>query len=381
MSRAAVRDAIGDIAHFADALRDRGLTVTPDQMSDMARSLTLVDPTRRSQVHAAFRALAITDPAHRRPFDEEFESFFGALVARPEPSRPQDQPSITRTVKPILEADMAGLDTEDDFGRTGASATERLAARDFAGLDEDEAMEARRLVMTMFWQPSEFRTRRWVPHRAGARPDLRRTLRESVGPEGDLMRLEMRRRRRRRRPLIIIADVSGSMELYADLFLVFAHAARQRLGDVEVFTFSTRLTRITDDLDKRDTRAALDAANRSVTDWSGGTRIGEAFAQWNKEWSRRLARGRPVALVLSDGWDCGDPDVLAAEAARLARSVHRLIWLNPLAARPDYEPSTRGMRAVLPHVDHLMAAASVNDLRDLVRLLDTTMAGRPVTHR
>jgi uncharacterized protein with von Willebrand factor type A (vWA) domain len=238
-------------------------------------------------------------------------------------------------------------------------------------MDDAQLAEARRLVMGMIWQPSDFRTRRWVHDDSGRKPDLRRTLHASVGPEGDLMRIEMRRRRLRQRPLIILADVSGSMELYADIFLVFAHSAQQRLENVEVFTFSTHLTRITEDLRRRDPRIALAAATRTVTDWSGGTKIGDAFASWNRQWSRRLARGRPVAMVLSDGWDCGDPDLLANETARLARSVDNLIWLNPLAARHDFAPITRGMRTVLPHVDYLLPAASVDDLRGLVRLLDT----------
>ena len=185
------------------------------------------------------------------------------------------------------------------------------------------------------------------------------------------MRIALKKRRLRQRPLIVIADISGSMEKYADLFLVFAHAAQHRLGDVEVFTFSTELTRITDELRKRDTKAALSAVTSSVSDWSGGTKIGEALAVWNKQWSRRLARGGPVALILSDGWDCGDPALLSEEMARLARSVHMVIWLNPLAARSEYQPATRGMRAVLPHIDHLLPAASVHDLKGVVTLLDS----------
>jgi hypothetical protein len=161
------------------------------------------------------------------------------------------------------------------------------------------------------------------------------------------------------------------MEKYADLFLVFAHAAQKRLESVEAFTFSTELTRITDDLNRRDTKTALSRVSASVRDWSGGTKIGEAFAEWNRLWSRRLSRGGPIALILSDGWDCGDPGQLSLEMARLARSVHRVIWLNPLAARSDYRPATRGMQAVLPHIDHLLPAASVMDLRGVVRLLDS----------
>jgi uncharacterized protein with von Willebrand factor type A (vWA) domain len=192
-----------------------------------------------------------------------------------------------------------------------------------------------------------------------------------VRPEGDLIQIVRKSRRKRQRPLIIIADISGSMEKYADLFLVFAHAAQRRIDEVEVFTFSTHLTRITEDLKRRDTQAALSKVATSARDWSGGTKIGEAIAEWNRLWSRRLTRGGPIVLILSDGWDCGDPKLLELEMARLSRTVNKIVWLNPLAARADYRPATRGMQAVLPYVDHLLPAASVFDLRGVVRLLDT----------
>jgi hypothetical protein len=273
-------------------------------------------------------------------------------------------------MKPVLR-ELTDMSDTDTHSQGGASAVENVAARDFADLDEDQLAEARRLVMAMMWQPSEVKTRRWSPSRTGTHPDLRRTLRGSTRPEGDLMPIVRRQRRKRQRPLIIIADISGSMEKYADLFLVFAHAAQRRIDDVEVFTFSTELTRITEDLKRRDTQSALSRVSVSVKDWSGGTKIGEALAEWNRRWSRRLTRGGPIALILSDGWDCGDPGLLGREMARLARTVHKVIWLNPLAARADYRPATRGMQAVLPHVDHLLPAASVMDLRGVVRLLDS----------
>ncbi|MCI0678796.1 MAG: VWA domain-containing protein [Actinobacteria bacterium] len=361
---------VRDIATFADALRSRGMTVTPDQMTDMTRSLGLVDPARRSQVHAALRSLAVTDPSQREIFDEEFDHFF-SRSHRSRSTEPKGSSLLAASAVSHVKQRVGDEGTDDAVTHDGASAVENVSGRDIADLDDDQLAEARRLVSAMFWRPTDFRTRRWVLDDAGRRPDMRRTLHAGVGPEGDLMRLEMRRRRTRQRPLIIIADISGSMERYADLFLFFAHAAQHRLEHVEVFTFSTRLTRITDDLAKRDARTALASAGRTVTDWSGGTMIGEAFAAWNRMWSRRMARGRPVAMILSDGWDCGDPGLLAVETARLARSVGSLIWLNPLAGRADYTPATRGMRTVLPHVDHLLPAASIDDLRDLVRLLDT----------
>lgn len=360
---------VRDLATFAQALRGRGLTVTLDQVSDMARAFTLVDPSSRDQIYASLRALTITGPDQRTPFDEEFERFFHA---RPTPLPAQERARLApvSAVRPIVQQD-AGTPASDTRSQTGASPNERLAGRDFTHLDEDQLADARRLVMAMAWQPTDVRTRRWMPSSSGTTPDLRRTLRGSTRPEGDLMPIMRRERRKRQRPLIIIADISGSMEKYADLFLVFAHAAQRRLESVEVFTFSTELTRITDDLRRRDVDTALSRVSSTVNDWSGGTKIGEAFAEWNRRWSRRLSRGGPIAMILSDGWDCGDPALLRTEMARLARSVHEVMWLNPLAARADYRPATRGMQAVLPHVDYLLPAASVVDLRGVVRLLDS----------
>ena len=361
---------VSEIAAFAQALRRRGMTVTPEQASDMAEALTLVDLSKRSEVYAALRCLAVTDPGHRVPYDEEFRRLFDGRGGRDPDEGSERRAAPGAAAAPVLET-ISEEELEGASAETGASASENAARRDFAELDDAQLAEAKRLVMTMLWQPSDARTRRWAPESRGRRPDMRRTLHGAVGPEGDLLRVEMLRRRVKQRPLIVITDVSGSMERYADVFLVFAHSALQRLRHVEAFAFSTRLTRITDDLRRRDTRASLAAVSRSVTDWAAGTKIGEAIAEWNKTWSRRMCRGGPTALVLSDGWDCGDPDLLSSEMARLSRSVHRVIWLNPLAGRAGYEPTTRGMRAVLPHIDHLLPAASVRDLRGVVRLLES----------
>jgi uncharacterized protein with von Willebrand factor type A (vWA) domain len=330
----------------------------------------MVDPANRSHVHAALQCLTVNDPGERVPFDEEFLAFFGG-GRMPRTSEQHDaNMNATSAAKPLFQP-VPKEREGDTTDRAGASAMERVGGRDFSTLDDDDLLIARQLVANMLWQPTDFRTRRWRDSRHGARPDLRKTFREAVGPAGDLLKLEMRDRKKKQRPLIVIADISGSMEKYADLFLVFAHAATRRLRDVETFTFSTGLTRITDELRRRDAKAALARVTESVTDWSGGTQIGVAFARWNRMWSRRLARGGPVVLILSDGWDCGDPELLEMEMARLSRSVHRVIWLNPLAARTTYEPATRGMQAVLPYVDHLLPAASVSDLKGVIRLLES----------
>jgi uncharacterized protein with von Willebrand factor type A (vWA) domain len=334
--------------------------------------LTLVDLAVRTQAKASLRSLAVTDPSQIPIFDEEFEKFFANT---PSPLTPKNlDVGVARRVVNPLQAS-TGTSTMEVSAQTGASAVERLATRDFADLDDYDLQEARRLVMTMMWHPTDYRTRRWSPG-DGRKPHLRRTLREAVGPTGDMMSMSWKRRRRKERPLIIIADISGSMERYADIFLVFAHAAQRRLREVEIFTFSTRLSRITEDMNRRDTRSALARVADRVTDWSSGTQIGEALGEWNRLWSRRLARGGPVVMILSDGWDCGDPGLLAGEMARLARSVHQVIWLNPLAARESYEPLTRGMQAVLPHIDQLLPAASVNDFKGVVKVLDSVAGAR-----
>ncbi|MDP8958514.1 MAG: VWA domain-containing protein [Actinomycetota bacterium] len=225
------------------------------------------------------------------------------------------------------------------------------------------------------------RSRRLAPAGRPGRPDLRRTLRRLVKHEGPMIPLAFADRRLRRRPLLILADVSGSMERYTDLLLHFIHGARGRLGRVEAFVFSTRLTRITRQLRGRDPNAALAEVGQAVHDWSGGTRIGESLRTFNRNWSRQVGRGGPIALVISDGWDRGSPQLLQEEMARFARSVHRVVWLNPLAGQEGYQPEARGMRTVLPYVDQFLPAANLSDLAAVIRLLESMSMWRHQVRR
>ena len=202
-------------------------------------------------------------------------------------------------------------------------------------------------------------------------PDLRATMRMLTGPKGDLMPLAFTERRLKQRPLVVLADISGSMERYSEMLLHFIHGAQQRFSAVESFVFATRLTRITRQLRRRNPTDALASAAQAVPDWSGGTRIGDAFGTYNRDWSRRVGGGGPIALIISDGWDTGDPGYLALEMRRLARSVHRVIWLNPLAGRAGFTPEARGMAAALPHVDDLLAGGTARNLFDLIELLES----------
>jgi hypothetical protein len=244
------------------------------------------------------------------------------------------------------------------------SDTGGLAAKDFAAFTADELAEARVALAQLVWQPGQRRTRRWIRGR-GARIDLRRAIAHSLRSGGDLVKLPRRTRRQRPRPLVVLCDVSGSMERYSRMLLHFVHAVTQRHGRVETFLFSTRLTRVTRELRATSPDDALAAVSGSVTDWSGGTRIGPALKEFHQRWSRRVLHGGPVALLISDGWDRGDPVELGEQVARLQRSCHRVIWLNPLIGTTNYAPLTRGLQAALPFVDDFLPVRTLTNLAQL----------------
>jgi len=258
---------------------------------------------------------------------------------------------------------------------SGYSPEELLRRKDFEDLTWAEAEQVKHLLAQAPWRMAERRTRRLRPS-SGGRIDLRRTIRHGIRSSGELVRLLHRQPRMRRRPLVLLCDVSGSMERYSRLLLIFAHAIARR-EDVETFVFSTRLTRITRLLRRRDIDRALSEVGRSVHDFSGGTRIGQAMAMFNRVWARRVLSHGAVVIVVSDGWDRGDPELLATELARLRRMSHRLIWLNPLLGSEGYEPVTRGMAAALPHTDDFLSAHNLEALDQLGGLLAGIDRRRP----
>ena len=351
---------------FTRRLREVGLPAVPGLSADLLTAVQTDGLAGGPDNYYAMRALAVRRPEHIPLFDEVFLDFFGSGKV-PEIMTEEETVEI-EAVRPTGEGEET---TDDAEAQAGASCAERLSRRDFFDMDEEEWAAAQRLISEMRFRSAETRSHRWTPDPRGSRPDLRRVFRRMTRPDGEMLHLQFQSRRPRRRPLLILADVSGSMERYTEAFLYFTHALRGRLGRVEAFVFSTRLTRITREMTRRDPTDALAMVSESVRDWSGGTRIGEAFDQFNRRWSRRVARGGPICLVLSDGWDCGEPELLAQAAAKLARSVHSVVWLNPLAAHEDYSPATRGMQAVLPHLDHLVPAASVSDLSSIIELIES----------
>ena len=372
-----------NLVHFARYLRATGLSVVPRTARDLVEASQAVGLADRADLYHAFKSVTVVRHAEIPIFDEAFDLFFGSgamvmTTAEGVVDLPggDDRAATLPVLRAVGTSDAADESADDLTDTVGGSYAERLAARDFADLSALNQEEVRRMLANMVWRAADAPSRRWHPAARGSRPDLRRTFRGLVGPEGDLMPLAYADRRRRRRPLVVLADVSGSMERYTEMFLHFVHAAQGRLGRVEAFVFATRLTRISREIRRRDAATALRRVGTVVEDWSGGTRIGESLQEFNREWSRRVTRGGAIGLVISDGWDTGDTAVLEREMARFSRSMHRVIWLNPLAGRDGYAPETRGMRAVLPHVDDFLPAATLLDLRGVVRLLESVPSHR-----
>ncbi len=330
-------DLLPRLGAFARLLHDAGVEAGPRRLTDATRALGYVDLAQQADFRAALRSVFVG----RKEDIPIFEAAFDIFWAPPDP----------RVTAGMIPGRSRSLPLSPEFDEMTWQETEQV----------------RRLLAQTPWRVAERRTRRLRPARGG-RIDLRRSARHAIRSSGELMQLFYRRPRVRRRPVVLICDVSGSMERYSRLLMIFAHAIARR-EDLEAFVFSTRLTRITRLLRTRDLDRALESVSRGVHDFSGGTRIGDALGDFNRHWARRVLGHGAVVIIVSDGWDRGDPEHLTAELKHLRRSAHRLIWLNPLLGSEGYQPLTRGMAAALPHCDDFLAAHNVQALEDLGRLL------------
>jgi len=372
-------DLLPRLGAFARLLHDAGLEAGPRRLTDATRALAFIDLKQQTDFRNALRAVFVSRKEDLPTFEAAFDIFWAPPDPRASagmiPGRSRALPLSPERAK--VWANALGLNasqmnreqnpTEFPARSSGYSAEELLRHKDFEDMTWAETEQVRRLLEQAPWRVAERRTRRLRPSRTG-RFDLRRSARHAIRSSGELMTLFHRKPRVRRRPLVLICDVSGSMERYSRLLMIFAHAIARR-EDLEAFVFSTRLTRITRLLRQRDLDRALDSVSKGVRDFSGGTRIGDALSDFNRHWARRVLGHGAVVIIISDGWDRGDPAQLTAELVHLRRSAHRLIWLNPLLGSEGYEPLTRGMAAALPYCDDFLAAHNVDALDDLGKLL------------
>ena len=367
---------------FGRILRGLGLDVNPGRMMDLVSALDTIEIGNKADFFYAARTLLVHEREDLELFDEAFELFWRkpaeswglewqGLIRRRRSTKPVVTPPPLKDEPPSTnDSDSASKETTTVIEVTRTySDREVLRHKDFAQMTVEESEAVRQMMAHLRWKISERRTRRRRPGK-GELLDLRRTLRRSLRSGGEIFSLAYREPKLKPRPLVIVADISGSMERYTRVLLHFIYGMKAALTQpVEAFVFSTRLTRITRPLQIRDLDLALKNVSELVHDWAGGTRIGESLKYFNFEWGRRVLGRGAVVLIISDGWDRGDIELLHREMARLKRNCHRVIWLNPLLGAPDYEPLTRGIQAALPHIDNFLPVHNLASLEDLANRL------------
>ena len=358
---------------FARALRAAGVNVTQDRSQGFLAATALLDLADERATWVAGRSTLCAGPDDLARFDAVFEAFFNARDGlprtRPAPPAPPSPSQLPETER---DADGSGEDEEPDVVFASASATEVLRHRDVASLTPAEKHRLATMFATLHPRPPMRRTARHQPWRRG-QVDASRTLRNSLRRMGEPAQISWRRRGIKPRRVVLLVDVSGSMSSYADALLRLAHrltvALRAQGGVVETFTVGTRLTHLTRSMRQRDAERALVAAGETVPDWSGGTRLGETLRIFMDRWGQRgLARGS-VVVVFSDGWERGDPSLLAEQMARLHRIAHRVVWVNPHRGKSGYEAVQQGVLAALPHVDDFVAGHSLATYADLTEVI------------
>jgi len=399
---------LGRIVRFGHALRAAGLDANPGRIADFTASIGAIDLHRRDDFYYAARATLLSRPDQRDAFDEIFARFWPAgriPLDAGDPGAegaPQLQPALQQgeegesgegegaeqraVASAAANQEPDSQQSLEDASAPGTavmsySAQEVLKDKNFGDFTEAELELARRLMERMRWRSARRLTRRMERAQQGRQLDLRRTVRRAFSTGGETLSWARKERKLKPRPIVLICDVSGSMERYTRLLLQFLHTVSHGTGaSVETFVFATRLTRITPSLRRRRVVDALARVADEVADWSGGTRTGESLASFNRAWARRVLGRGAVVLIISDGWDRGDVEQLGKEMARLHRTSYRLMWLNPLLGSPNYRPLTRGMQAALPHLDDFLPVHNLNALEALVDRLASLPIRRAGTH-
>jgi uncharacterized protein len=367
-------DLAGSVVGFARTLRAAGIDASPDRVHALLAALDELGAASVGHVYWAGRLTMCADPDDLDRYDRVFAAFFSGSPAA---ARTRTHHQV-RIGPDAVGRDAAGGTSEDAPTVTAvtreASARELLRHRDVTTLDDLERAELRRLLTTFSLVADTRRSRRRMPGLRGE-VDRRRTVRRMLRAGGEPGSLHRSERREQPRRVVLLVDVSGSMAGYADALLRFAHAAaRGRTATTEVFTLGTRLTRISEELSHRDPDTAMRAVSAAIPDWSGGTRLADTLREFLDRWGQRgLARGA-VVVVLSDGWETGDPAELGTQMARLGRFAHRVVWANPRAGRAGFEPTAAGMAAALPHCDQLVEGHSLAALERLAAVVAASSA-------
>ncbi|HEU0169215.1 MAG TPA: VWA domain-containing protein [Chloroflexota bacterium] len=370
----------GNVVDFGVALRGRGLLVTPTEAIDGLRALESIDLSDRREFYLALRTVMTSNFDDYPVFDEVFGEFWPDLYSEDEFEQGNDELDDGDSMGEGAEGEMGeggsksvsqdvDVRAEGEEGEeadvAGYSSEEVLASKDFSSFQTEELEEMIRVTLRMARKLATRLSRRTTHAKRGHLIDRRRTVRRNMKYGADILELAFQKKKIKKTKLVLLCDVSGSMDIYSRFLLQFIYALQSNFAKCESFVFSTQLSRVTEYFRDQDIYEALDTISKEVLDWSGGTRIGQSLATFNEDWASSVLDQRTVVIMLSDGWDTGDADLLEREMATLERRAGRLIWLNPLMANPGYQPLCRGMRTALPYVEVFAPAHNLNSLMEL----------------
>jgi uncharacterized protein with von Willebrand factor type A (vWA) domain len=379
---------IENVLLFGAILRRRKLDVTTRRTLDALESLSYIDIFNREDFYTALRANLVSDEADLERFDRTFNEFWTPVrfdeIERDEVEQQSDETLESaqddEEGEPQIEDFLTDEENEDDEDDSqeretpGYSLEEVLRKKDFSTYTDDDVRNVRKLIQKLAPKIATKLSRRTKPDASGDIVDLRRTMRMNLRYGGDIVELARKSKKRKKLKLVLLCDVSGSMDVYSRFLIQFIYGLQQELPNVETFVFSTRLTRVTEFFKRKELTRALQNISDIVQDWSGGTSIGAAIREFNEGPGKSMVDGRTVVMIISDGWDRGDTTVLDHEMAVLSRRAYKTIWLNPLLGSPNYQPLCKGMQAALPYTDYFLPAHNLESLMNLARTLETISA-------
>ena len=377
-------EILSQVLLFARHLKKKGLNITPGRVMDAVRSLEVIDLSSRQDFSSTLRANLVSSREDQAVFDELFEQFFSL---KPELAQDLEAPALEegaieeeteeedfRSTSQQWELSPAEEGGEEESLPSGYSPQEALMVKEFGQFPPEDQEALGRELLRLLSQIANRVSRRRKPSSKGREIHFARTMRKAVRYGGEVLDLVRRRRKIKPMKVIVICDVSGSMDASTRFILQFFFGLQKIFSRSETLVFSTRLTRITDILRHYRWAEALTAMGKRVQDWSGGTRIGQSLHVFNERYARTLTAQSAVIILISDGWDRGDPELLDAEMKRLKRKARRIIWMNPLLASPVYRPLCQGMRTALPYVDHFLPASTLQGLKKMGDILTTLSA-------
>jgi uncharacterized protein len=376
------RHLLNQIVRFSRSLHDAGVPVNPANLIDLCRCMSFIDISKRLDFHAAARTTLVSSRRDIAVFEQAFSEFW----AQPDEPDEELQDSLEeagdrepgaekKEHAQRLNRAAHGEEQEQQEAPEDAlpaySPDEFLMKKDFALMSDQELEQARRLVVALIAIMANYQSRRREASRKGNELNLRKMLRHNALFAQDELRLLYRKKKIKKIKLMLLCDVSGSMERYSRFLIQFIYAMRQQLASLDVAVFSTRMTVISDFLHRQSVEQSLREISANVRDWGGGTNIGNSLREFNRRFARDAIASHTVAIILSDGWDRGDATVMREEMQQLHRRVHKLLWLNPLLGDAHYQPLCRGMQTALPFIDHFLPAHNLESFAQLIRLLRT----------